>query len=144
MSHPFRKPDSKCSPDNKLLSLPVLLPADGIYLKYHNIFAPVLKGLVSAAKALSGAVPDNQTLKTIAFVMSAALDGAQRAEELWLNGELDKEQRNHYAKLYIADVLEKAGIDVNDSINAMIDGFIAVACAIFPHGQTPKTKEEEK
>ena len=114
------------------------------YLKYHNIFAPVLKGLVSAAKALSGAVPDNQTLKTIAFVMNAALDGAQRAEELWLNGELDKEQRNHYAKLYIADVLEKAGIDVNDSINAMIDGFIAVACAIFPHGQTPKTKEEEK
>ena len=114
------------------------------YLKYHNIFAPVLKGLVSAAKALSGAVPDNQTLKIIAFVMSAALDGAQRAEELWLNGELDKEQRNHYAKLYITDVLENAGIDVNDNISAMIDGFIAVACAIFPHGQTPKTKEEEK
>ena len=113
------------------------------YLKYHNIFAPVLEGFVAAAKALSGAMPNNEVLKVIAFVMEAALEGAQKAEELWLNGELDKEQRNHYAKIYIADMLDKAGIEVNSNVSAMIDGFIAVACTIFPHGQTPKTEEEE-
>lgn len=112
------------------------------YLKYHNIFSPVLEAFVAAAKGLSGAFPDNATLSIIAIVAEIALEGAEKAEQLWLDGELDKEQRNHYAKNYIADMLVKAGIEVNGSIEAMIDGFIAVACMIFPHGQEPKTIEE--
>lgn len=114
------------------------------YLKYHNIFSPVLKAFVAAIKAISGAVPNNATLTIIAFVMDAALQGATRAEELWLKGELDKEQRNMHAKDYIADVLLDANIQINSNISAMIDGFIAVACAVLPHGQTPEVEDEEE
>lgn len=113
------------------------------YLKYSKVFAPILAGMVSAVKAISSAAPDNTTLHIIAFVMSAALEGAKRAEELWLKGELDKEQRNMYAKDYISDTLSDANIELNDNINTMVDGFIAVACAVFPHNQEPEEIEEE-
>lgn len=114
------------------------------YLKYHSIFSPVLKAFVSAVKAISGAMPNNTTLSIIAFVMDAALQGAIRAEELWLKGELDKEQRNMHAKDYIADVLLDANILINPNISAMIDGFIAVACAVLPHGRTPEIEDEDE
>lgn len=112
------------------------------YLKYHNIFGPVLEAFVAAAKGLSGAFPDNNVLSIIATVAEIALEGAEKAERLWLNGELNKDLRNEYAKNYIAEMLGKAGIEVNASIAAMIDGFIAVACMIFPHGQELKINEE--
>lgn len=112
------------------------------YLKYHNIFGPVLEAFVAAAKGLSGAFPDNNVLSIIATVAEIALEGAEKAERLWLNGKLNKDLRNSYAKNYIAEMLGKAGIEVNASIAAMIDGFIAVACMIFPHGQELKINEE--
>lgn len=114
------------------------------YLKYHNIFSPILKAFVGAVKALSGAMPNNTTLTIIAFVMDAALQGASRAEELWLNGQLDKDQRNMYAKDYIAETLLDANIELNENVSAMVDGFIAVACAVFPHGQEPSEDEEDE
>lgn len=73
-------------------------------------------------------------------VLEAACTGAETAENLWLMGQLPKEERNEYAQLVVADILKKAGINVTEQIQAIIDGGIEMMCLLLPHGLEPKTE----
>lgn len=114
------------------------------YLRYHKVFAPVLEILCSCIKGISGMMPNNASLMILSTVLNAAIEATEMAERLWLDGMLDKEQRNVYAKNYIADILEKAKIKPNENINNIVDGVIAFVCYLLPHGQQPVFSTEEE
>lgn len=114
------------------------------YLRYHKAFSPVLEILCSCIKGISGMLPDNATLMTLSIVLNAAVEATEMAERLWLDGTLDKEQRNLYAKNYISGILEKAKIESNGNINNIVDGVIAFVCYLLPHGQEPVHEDEEE
>lgn len=113
------------------------------YLRYHKVFSPVLKILCSCIKGISGMMPDNASLIVLSTVLNAAVEATEMAETLWLDGTIDKEQRNTYAKNYIAGILEKAKITVDDNINAVVDGTVAFVCYLLPHGQKPALTDED-
>ena len=113
------------------------------YLRYHKVFAPVLSILCTCIKGISGMMPNNSVLSILAIVLNASMEATALAERLWLNGALDKEQRNSYAKEYISLVLEKAEVEIDNNINNIVDGVIAFVCYLLPHGQTPIENEEE-
>lgn len=73
-------------------------------------------------------------------VLEAACRGAETAEDLWLMGKLPKEERNEYAQLVVADILKKAGIQVTEQIQAIVDGGIEMMCLLMPHGLEPETE----
>lgn len=113
------------------------------YLRYHKVFAPVLEILCNCIKGVSGMMPNNTSLMILSTVLNAAIEATELAETLWLEGTLDKEQRNAYAKNYIAGILEKAKIIPDANINSIVDGVIAFVCYLLPHGQEPASTEEE-
>ena len=113
------------------------------YLRYHKVFGPVLEILCSYIKGISGMMPNNASLMILSTVLNAAVEATEMAETLWLEGTIDKEQRNAYAKNYIAGILEKAKIPVDNNINSIVDGVIAFVCYLLPHGNTPVLTDEE-
>lgn len=90
-------------------------------------------------KAVAGAMP-NDDLKKVIAVFEAACAGAETAEKLWLMGQLPKDERNKYAQLLVSDVLKKAGIEVTEQVQTIIDGGIEVMCMILPHGKEPEVE----
>lgn len=113
------------------------------YLRYHKVFAPVLEILCSCIKGISGMMPNNASLMILSTVLNAAVEATEMAETLWLEGTIDKEQRNAYAKNYIAGILEKAKIPADNNINLIVDGVIAFVCYLLPHGNAPVLTDEE-
>lgn len=113
------------------------------YLRYHKVFAPILEILCNCVKGISGLMPNNTSLLILSVVLNAAIEATEMAETLWLEGTIDKKQRNIYAKNYIAGILEKAKIPVDNNINMIVDGTIAFVCYLLPHGQHPKVEEEK-
>jgi len=108
----------------------------------HKIYPYIVSGkpVVSAvsllAKALS-ATTSNSYLEVISIVAQAAVDGTDHAEQLWLDGDIPKEERAAYCHTFIVDTLKGAGIEPTEKIMAIADGFITIACALLPHGLAP-------
>ena len=102
---------------------------------------PVLVALGATLKAISGALP-SEDLKKVITVLEAACAGAETAEDLWLMGQLPKEERNEYAQLLVAQTLKEAGINVTEQIQMIIDGGIEMMCILLPHGQKPEIEME--
>ena len=75
--------------------------------------------------------------------MKAGAEAAETAEKAWLMGELEKDERNAYAKKLAHDTLEKAGIIVTAQIDMIINGMIEVVCILLPHGVEPETGTAE-
>ena len=98
---------------------------------------PVLGAATMLAKAVS-ATTTNPYFKMVATVMEAATNAAQKAENMWLIGEIDKTERRNYAYELITGTLTDAGIEMNDQINDIITGTIAIVAALLPHGLAPK------
>lgn len=97
---------------------------------------PVLVALGATLKAISGALP-SEDLKKVITVLEAACAGAETAEDLWLMGQLPKDERNEYAQLLVAQTLKEAGINVTEQIQMIIDGGIEIMCMLLPHGLQP-------
>ena len=112
------------------------------YLKYSNLITPVLASLSSVLKAVGNIFPSNKTIASIVSVISAGIEAAGYAENLWLQGEIDKTMRPQYAQQYIQILLERAGIEVTSNINTIIAGVIAVTCYLMPHYSDEKSEEE--
>ncbi len=120
----------------------VLLKKD--YLKYSKLITPVLSALNGVLKAVGNIFPSNKTISSIVTIISAGIEAAGYAENLWLQGEIDKTMRPQYAQQYIKLLLESAGIAMNDSINTIIAGVIAVTCYLMPHYTESNTIEGEE
>lgn len=112
------------------------------YIKYSRLITPIFNALNGVLKAVGNIFPGSRVIADITAVISAGIEAAGYAENLWLQGEIDKTMRPQYAQQYIQILLEKAGIDVTDNINTIISGTIAVTCYLMPHYSNQKEKEE--
>lgn len=112
------------------------------YIKYSHLITPILNALNGVLKAVGNIFPGNKVITNIVTVISAGIEAAGYAENLWLQGEIDKTMRSQYAQQYIKILLEKAGIEVTDSINTIISGAIAITCYLMPHYTEEKEEEE--
>lgn len=101
---------------------------------------PVVVTLGATLKAVAGVLP-SEDLKLVITVLEAACKGAETAEDLWLMGQLPKEERNEYAQLLVAQTLKEAGINVTEQIQMIIDGGIEMMCLLLPHGLQPNIEE---
>lgn len=106
------------------------------YIQMIVQWKPVQAAITALVKAVANILP-SPYFKTVVAVLEAAGEGAETAEELWKLGELPKDERNAYAKDIAAEVLTKAGIEVTEQIQMIIDGAIEMVCMLMPHGVTP-------
>ena len=94
---------------------------------------PVISALGATVEALYERWPDKQELKTVHIIMNAAIEGAEIAEKAWKMGNLDKDERNAYAKKLVKETLVKAGIEVTPQIEMIVSGIIEAVCIVLPH-----------
>lgn len=103
------------------------------YLKYGSLLSPILKAFLSVLNTVKGAFPDNATISTLTTIVASAIDAAGYAEDLWLNGQIPKADRAQYAQEYIETLMNNAGIEITESVSAIISGVIAITCYLMPH-----------
>lgn len=107
-------------------------------LKYSGICKTVL----NAVKLLLGAAGqiglDKNAVEIATKIVQAAIEGTVEAENLWKQGQLDKEKRNEYAQTYIETTLAKAGIDLNEQAHLIVNGVITLVCYLLPHNTQPE------
>lgn len=101
---------------------------------------PVIAALGATAEAIYNIWPDKKELKVVNIIMNAAIEGAEIAEKAWKMGNLDKDERNAYAKKLVKETLAKAGIEVTPQIEMIVSGVIEAVCIVLPHAK----KEEQE
>lgn len=121
-----------------LIGIIVALFLNKDYLKYSSICKTVL----NAIKLLLGAAGqiglDKNAVEIATKIVQAAIEGTVEAENLWKQGQLDKEKRNEYAQTYIETTLAKAGIDLNEQAHLIVNGVITLVCYLLPHNTQPE------
>lgn len=121
-----------------LIGIIVALFLNKDYLKYSGICKTVL----NAVKLLLGAAGqiglDKNAMEIATKIVQAAIEGTVEAENLWKQGQLDKEKRNEYAQTYIETTLAKAGIDLNEQAHLIVNGVITLVCYLLPHNTQPE------
>ena len=110
-------------------------------LKNLVVSRPVIKALGAAAEAIYHIWPNKAVLRIVYVVMKAAIEGAEIAEQAWKLGNLEKEERNTYAKKLVKETLAKAGIEITPQIEMIVGGIIEAVCIILPHNQKPNEEE---
>lgn len=106
------------------------------------IVRPVLTAMANTAAAVYSIFPGRKEIKNVQTVIDAAVKGAELAEEAWRMGALEREERNAYAKQWIANTLAEAGIKVTPQIQMVIDGAIEATCMILPRIVKQEENEE--
>lgn len=121
-----------------LIGIIVALFLNKDYLKYSGICKTVL----NAVKLLLGAAGqiglDKNAVEIATKIVQAAIEGTVEAENLWKQGQLDKEKRNEYAQTYIETTLAKAGINLNEQAHLIVNGVITLVCYLLPHNIQPE------
>ena len=121
-----------------LIGIIVALFLNKDYLKYSGICKTVL----NAVKLLLGEADqiglDKNAVEIATKIVQAAIEGTVEAENLWKQGQLDKEKRNEYAQTYIETTLAKAGIDLNEQAHLIVNGVITLVCYLLPHNTQPE------
>lgn len=121
-----------------LIGIIVALFLNKDYLKYSGICKTVL----NAVRLLLGAAGqiglDKNAVEIATKIVQAAIEGTVEAENLWKQGQLDKEKRNEYAQTYIETTLAKAGIDLNEQAHLIVNGVITLVCYLLPHNTQPE------
>ena len=121
-----------------LIGIIVALFLNKDYLKYSGICKTVL----NAVKLLLGAAGQiglyKNAVEIATKIVQAAIEGTVEAENLWKQGQLDKEKRNEYAQTYIETTLAKAGINLNEQAHLIVNGVITLVCYLLPHNTQPE------
>lgn len=121
-----------------LIGIIVALFLNKDYLKYSGICKTVL----NAVKLLLGAAGqiglDKNAVEIATKIVQAVIEGTVEAENLWKQGQLDKEKRNEYAQTYIETTLAKAGINLNEQAHLIVNGVITLVCYLLPHNTQPE------
>ena len=107
-------------------------------LKNILLTKPVLVALGGVTQALYHIWPQKKELRIVNIVTQASIEAAEVAEKAWKIGNLNKEDRNTFAKNLVKDTLRRAGIEITDQVSAVIDGAIEAACIVFPHEPKPE------
>ena len=121
-----------------------------IYEKVYNrpIFGkliqgkPILEALKLLVKACAGVLPSSYFDKA-AIILEACVNATVEAEELWKAGDIEKSARSEYCQLVIARMLKEAGVEVDEQVQQIITGCIAIVCMLMPHsGIAEEVKED--
>lgn len=110
-------------------------------LRSIMISRPVIAAQGATAEAIYNVWPDKKELKVVYSIMKAAIEGAEIAEKAWKMGNLDKDERNAYAKKLVKETLSKAGIEITPQVEIIVSGIIEAVCIVLPHEK--KDDEEE-
>ena len=133
-----------------LLILAVIVAALYIYkavtgkdiLRGIMLSKPVIMGVGAAVEAVANIWPEKHELYVVQTVMKAAIEGAEIAEKAWKMGNLEKEDRNPYAKALVRETLSKTGITITPQIEMIISGVIEAVCIVLPHEKKPNLVPE--
>ena len=103
--------------------------------KYTGIISPVLNALKAALDAVNGVMPNNEVVATMVKVCQIAIDATSNAEELWIEGSIEKADRPQIAKNYIDNMLTKANITMTPVLESIINCAITLTCYFMPHNR---------
>ena len=121
-----------------LIGIIVALFLNKDYLKYSGICKTVLNAVNLLLGAAGQIGLDKNAVEIATKIVQAAIEGTVEAENLWKQGQLDKEKRNEYAQTYIETTLAKAGIDLNEQAHLIVNGVITLVCYLLPHNTQPE------
>ena len=103
--------------------------------KYTGIISPILNALKVALDAVNGAMPNNEVVTTMVKVCQIAIDATSNAEELWIEGSIEKADRPQIAKDYIDKMLADANITMTPVLESIINCAITLTCYFMPHNR---------
>lgn len=103
--------------------------------KYTGIISPILNALKAALDAVNGVMPNNEVVTTMIKVCQIAIDATGNAEELWIEGSIEKADRPQIAKNYIDKMLADANITMTPVLESIINCAITLTCYFMPHNR---------
>lgn len=103
--------------------------------EYTGVVSPILNALKSALNAVNGVMPNNEVISVMVRVCQIAIDATSHAEELWIEGKIEKVERSQIAKNYIDDMLEDANITMTPVLESIINCAITLTCYFMPHNR---------
>ena len=103
--------------------------------KYTGIISPILNALKAALDAVNGVMPDNEVVATMIKVCQIAIDATSNAEELWIEGFVEKADRPQIAKNYIDKMLAESNITMTPVLESIINCAITLTCYFMPHNR---------
>ena len=103
--------------------------------KYTGIISPILNALKAALDAVNGVMPNNEVVTTMVKVCQIAIDATSNAEELWIEGSIEKADRPKIAKDYIDKMLADANITMTPVLESIINCAITLTCYFMPHNR---------
>lgn len=103
--------------------------------EYTGVVSPILNALKAALDAVNGVMPNNEVISVMVRVCQIAIDATSHAEELWIEGKIEKAERSQIAKDYIDDMLEEANITMTPVLESIINCAITLTCYFMPHNR---------
>lgn len=103
--------------------------------KYTGIISPILNALKAALDAVNGVMPNNEVVATMVKVCQIAIDATSNAEELWIEGSIEKADRPQIAKNYIDNMLAESNITMTPVLESIINCAITLTCYFMPHNR---------
>lgn len=103
--------------------------------EYTGVVSPILNALKSALNAVNGVMPNNEVISVMVKVCQIAIDATSHAEELWIDGKIEKAERSQIAKDYIDDMLEEANITMTPVLESIINCAVTLTCYFMPHNR---------
>lgn len=103
--------------------------------EYTGVISPILNALKSALNAVNGVMPNNEVISVMVRVCQVAIDATSHAEELWIEGKIEKAERSQIAKNYIDDMLEDSNITMTPVLESIINCAITLTCYFMPHNR---------
>lgn len=103
--------------------------------EYTGVVSPILNALKAALDAVNGVMPNNEVISVMVRVCQIAIDATSHAEELWIEGKIEKAERSQIAKDYIDDMLEDANITMTPVLESIINCAITLTCYFMPHNR---------
>ena len=103
--------------------------------EYTGVVSPILNALKAALDAVNGVMPNNEVISVMVRVCQIAIDATSHAEELWIEGKIEKAERSQIAKDYIDNMLEDSNITMTPVLESIINCAITLTCYFMPHNR---------
>ena len=103
--------------------------------EYTGVVSPILNALKSALNAVNGVMPNNEVISVMVRVCQIAIDATSHAEELWIEGQIEKTERPQIAKDYIDNMLKDSNITMTPVLESIINCAITLTCYFMPHNR---------
>lgn len=102
-------------------------------LRHVMLSRPVVAAIGAAVEAIYKIWPEKAELKIVHTVMTTAIEATEIAEKAWKMGNLEKDERNIYAKNLVKETLGKSGITITQQVEMIVNGVIEAVCIVLPH-----------